>query len=197
MIWFQRCLLQSCGRWPRRRRGMGMGPTATVRGARRSLCNESRVFSRLPGRRFLLRLSFGFVGGRGPSLGIEIDVATASRSRVVRAPRKKALDPGQGCSITVEPKATAGTARTTKTARKWALVPLPASAQLQLPVSAFLALFLLIWRLLELPCSGHASLCRWLRAWQPDTSRPWQPRPSKGASEAAEGCPNARAAARS
>ena len=43
--------------------------------------------------------------------------------------------------------------------------------------------------LLELPCSGHASLCRWLRAWQPGTSRPWQPRPSNGASEAAEGLP--------
>ena len=80
---------------------------------------------------------------------------------------------------------------------KWALVPLPASALLRLPVSACLALFLLIWRLLELPCSGHASLCRWLRAWQPVTNRHWQPRPSKGASEAAEGCPNARAAARS
>ena len=80
---------------------------------------------------------------------------------------------------------------------KWDLAPLPANAQLRLPVSAFLALFLLIWRLLELPCSGHASLCRCLRAWTPGTSRPWQPRPSKGASEAAEGCPNARAAARS
>ena len=81
---------------------------------------------------------------------------------------------------------------------KWALAPLPANAQLRLPVSACLALFLLIWRLLELPCSGHASLCRWLRAWPPVINRPWQPRPSsKDASEAAEGCPNARAAPQS
>ena len=69
--------------------------------------------------------------------------------------------------------------------RKWALAPLPANAQLRLPVSAFLALFLL---------TVHASLCRWLRAWPPGTSRPWQPRPSNGAYErplkACAGCPS-------
>ena len=45
MIWSRRCLLQSCGRSRRRRRGMGTVPTATVRGARRSPCKVSRVFS--------------------------------------------------------------------------------------------------------------------------------------------------------
>ena len=38
------------------------------------------------------------------------------------------------------------------------------------------------------PCCGHASLCRWLRAWPPVINRPWQLRPSNGAYEkAAEG----------
>ncbi len=45
MIWSRRCLLQSCGRSRRRRRGMGTVRTATVRGARRSPCKVSRVFS--------------------------------------------------------------------------------------------------------------------------------------------------------
>ena len=51
----------------------------------------SRVFSRRPGRRFPLVPALGFVGGRGPSLGNERDAGTASRSREVRPPRKKAL----------------------------------------------------------------------------------------------------------
>ena len=76
--------------------------------------------------------------------------------------------------------------------RKWALVPLQANAQLQLPVSAFLAaLFLQTWPvgcLMLPPCCGHASCSPWLRARPPVTSRPWQPRPSNGAyEEAAEG----------
>ena len=56
----------------------------------------SRVLSRRRPGRFLLRLRFGFVGGCGPSLGNERDAATASRSREVRPPRKKALDPPPG-----------------------------------------------------------------------------------------------------
>ena len=175
---------------------MGTVPTATVRGARRSPCKVSRVFSRRPGRRFpLFTVRLGFVGGCGPSLGNERDAATASRSREVRPPRKKALDPPSRAgllSITVEPNATARTAKTTKTARIWALVPLPANAQLRLPVSAFLALFLQTWPvkcLLPPPCCGHASCSPCLRAWQPGASRPWQPRPSNGACEAAEGLP--------
>ena len=152
----------------------------------------SRVLSRRRPGRFLLRLRFGFVGGCGPSLGNERYSNRVSLSGSSPAPQESSRSaPARAglLSITVEPNATARTARTTKTARKWALAPLPANAQLRLPVSAFLALFLQTWRLLELPCSGHASLCRWLRAWQPGTSRPWQPRPSKGASEAAEGLP--------
>ena len=137
----------------------------------------SRVFSRRPGRRFPLVPALGFVGGRGPSLGNERDAGTASRSREVRPPRKKALDPqpGQGLlSITVEPNATARTARTTKTARIWALAPLPASAQLRLPVSAFLALQTWPVECLMLPpCCGHASCSPCLRAWPPVTSKPW------------------------
>ena len=62
----------------------------------------SRVFSRRPGRRFpLFTVRLGFVGSCGPSLGNERDAGTASRSREVRPPRKKALDPPQpkqGCS---------------------------------------------------------------------------------------------------
>ena len=56
----------------------------------------SRVLSRRRPGRFLLRLRFGFVGGCGPSLGNERDAATAFRSREVRPPRKKALDPPPG-----------------------------------------------------------------------------------------------------
>ena len=157
-----------------------------------------------PGRRFpLFTVRLGFVGGCGPSLGNERDAATAFRSREVRPPRKKALDPPQPGRVALNhsgANATARIAKTTKTARKWALVPLPANAQLRLPVSAFLALFFLqTWpaECLLLPsCCGHASCSPCLRAWPPVTNRLWRPRPSiKGASEAAEA--NARAAARS
>ena len=179
---------------------MGTVRTATVRGARRSPCKVSRVFSRRPGRRFpLFTVRLGFVGSCGPSLGNERDAGTASRSREVRPPRKKALDP---CDLPKgakrQPPAAHRSRRDARQSyrpRQWALVPLQANAQLQLPVSAFLAALLLLILpaecLLELPCSGHASCSPRLRAWQPGTSRLWRPRPSsKGASEAAEGCPN-------
>ena len=151
------------------------------------------------------RVFSSFASGASLSVRARISDSSAAADRVLemrempqsrlalgkfaRPARKLSIRPRAGLlSITVEPNATARTARTTKTARKWALVPPLAYAQLRLPVSAFLALFLLI-RLLEPPCCGHASLCRWLRAWKPGTSRSWQPRPSKGASEAAEGLP--------
>ena len=57
----------------------------------------SRVLSRRRPGRFLLRLRFGFVGGCGPSLGNERDVATASRSRSLSDPARK-LSIRQGCS---------------------------------------------------------------------------------------------------
>ena len=106
----------------------------------------SRVFSRRPGVAFrYLRCVSDSSGAADRGLGMR--EMSQHRSREVRPPRKKALDPPQPwlLSITVEPNATARTAKTTKTARKWALVPLPANAQLRLPVSAFLALFLQTW----------------------------------------------------
>ena len=164
----------------------------------------SRVFSRRPGRRLLLRCRVSDSSGAADRV-LEMREMPRQRfalGKFARPARKLSIRPSRAglLSITVEPNATARTARTTKTARKWALVPLPANALLRLPVSAFLALFLQTWPmkcLLSPPCCGHASCSPCLRAWQPGTNRPWQPRPSsKDASEAGEGCPNARAAAR-
>ena len=143
----------------------------------------SRVFSRRPGRRLLLRCRVSDSSGAADRV---LEMREMSQQRLACPTRKKALS-----SITEQHRL--------QIQHKWALAPPLASAQLRLPESAFLALFLLILLcLLELPCSGHASLCRWLRAWPPVINRPWQPRPSsKDASEAAEGCPNARAAPQS
>ena len=118
--------------------------------------------------------------GRGPGLIVAVSEKApglASTASFQGCPNPKALS-----SIQTEQHSLQALQR------KWDLALLPVSAQLRLPVGAFLALFLLTERLLELPCSGHASLCRWLRAQQPGTSRPWQPRPSNGAyEEAAKG----------
>ena len=119
--------------------------------------------------------------GRGPGLIVAVSEKApglASTASFQGCPNPKALS-----SIQTEQHSLQALQR------KWDLALLPVSAQLRLPVGAFLALFLLTERLLELPCSGHASLCRWLRVRQPGTSRPWQPRPSNGACEAAEGLP--------
>ena len=102
----------------------------------------SRVFSLLG----FCGPRLGFGGGRGPGLIVAVSKETPGLASFVAVllfaarTRKKALSSIHRAQL------------------KWDLAPLPANAQLRLPVSAFLALFLLTWCLLELPCSGHASL---------------------------------------
>ena len=124
--------------------------------------------------------------GRGPGLIVAVSE---------KAPGLASTASFQGCP---NPKALSSIHRAAQL--KWGLAPLPANAQLRLPVSAFLALFLQTWPvecLLLPPCCGHASCSPCQRAWQPGTGRPWQPRPSKGAYEALKGCPNQCAGCRS
>ena len=130
----------------------------------------SRVFSRRPGFRFL----FG-VSDSSAVADRVLEEREMSQLRLALATRKKALDQ---CMIQVrlakrQPPAAHRSRRDARQSYRprrckiWAPVPLQAKSQLRLPVSAFLAaLFLQTWPVecLELPCSGHASLCRRLRA---------------------------------
>ena len=89
MIWFQRCLLQSCGRSRRRRRGMGTVRTATVRGARRSPCKVSRVFSRRPGVAFrYLRCVSDSLGAADRGLGMREMSQPRLALEVARTPQE-------------------------------------------------------------------------------------------------------------
>ena len=189
--WSRRCLLQSCGRSRRRRRGAGTGPTATVRGARRSLCNESRVLSRRRPVSFCCgcvsdssgaadrvlemrempqaRLALGKSPRPARKLSIRGRVAQSQWNQKRRKNcenNENSTKMGSGASAGECAAAVAGECVFGSLFSDMAMNPAPP----------------LLW-----PC-----LLSMVTAWQPVTNRLWQPRPSKGASEAAEGwrgCP--------